>query len=256
MTSTRHVRGWTFLGFLCLTLLVAVGFGCDQTCSTSCDLDVPPIVFPGAQVSTDSLVAYVTFQVDPRGIPTTCDCLFGTTVAVADTAEATNIEASWGPRAVTVSFPLAQRDTTFYYACRAYNRVGVSVTPVDSFAFTPPNVLPLTTLSYTPEDGPDTGTLRVRMNWFGWDPDGWIDHFETRTVVDGDSSDWHVTVNTDSIFILTFDFDDYWRFSVRSVDNVGGIDPTPESITLFPRVSSAQGSVEERVLDWRSERPN
>ena len=256
MSSTRHTGGGICLGFVCLALVAVVGTGCDQTCSTACDLEEPPVVFPGTTVSTDSLTAYIAFQVDPRGIPTTCDCLYGTTAAVVDTAAATEVEASWGPRAVTVSFSLDQRDTTFYYLCRAYNRAGMSVTSVDSFTYAPPNVLPLTTLSYTPEEGPEPGTLRVRMNWFGWDPDGWIDHFETRTVVDGDSSDWHVTVNTDSIFILTFDFDDYWRFSVRSVDNMGGIDPTPESITLFPRVSSAQDSVEEWVLDWRSERPN
>ena len=60
------------------------------------------------------------------------------------------------------------------------------------------NLPPETTLSYSPGVG-DTANYRVRMNWFGWDPDGEIAYFETKW----DSLDWIRVVNTDSVFLLS-----------------------------------------------------
>ena len=234
MDTRRNEYGWVLLSFICSALVVGAGIGCEQTCSTSCDLDVPPIVFPGTTVSTDSLSAYVVFRVDARGLLTTCDCLYGTTTAMGDTTTRMEVDGVWGPQSVTVSFPLGQPDETYFYSCRAVNSAGMAVSSIDSFVYSPPNVLPMTTLSYSPE-GAEPGNYRIRLNWFGWDPDGWIDHFEIRTEIDGDIADWLTTVCTDSIMFLSdLDFETYWRFTVRSVDNRGGIDPTPESVTLLP----------------------
>ena len=253
MGKARNAGGWVLLSFACAALFVGAGVGCEQSCSTSCDLDVPPIVFPGATVSTDSLFAYIGFWVDARGLLTTCDCLYGTTPAMGDTTTRIEVEGVWGPQPLTVSFPLGQRNATYFYSCRAFSSAGMAVASIDSFVYMPPNVLPMTALSYSSE-GAEPGTYRIRLNWFGWDPDGWIDHFEIRTEIDGDIPDWLTTVSTDSIvFISDLDFETYWRFTVRSVDNRGGIDPTPESVTLLPRGDLVSGSPEH---SGGSERPN
>ncbi len=97
-----------------------------------------------------------------------------------------------------------------------------------------PNLSPETTLSYSPEQG-STASYRVRMNWFGWDPDGSISHFMTKW----DTLDWVKVVNTDSIFLVsaadTVNADGgfaYHTFSVKAVDNEGAEDETPETVTF------------------------
>lgn len=95
-----------------------------------------------------------------------------------------------------------------------------------------PNVPPETVLSFAPGNG-DTVVYRVRMNWFGWDPDGEVTHFLARW----DSLDWFSTVKTESVFILETEerpdsTHSYRRhsFDVKAVDNEGSEDPTPASV--------------------------
>jgi hypothetical protein len=108
-----------------------------------------------------------------------------------------------------------------------------------------PNLPPETMLSFSPEDG-DTSSYRVRMNWFGWDPDGEIAYFLTRW----DADDWARVVNTDSVFLVSASEDtveldkgyEYHTFRVKSIDNEGEPDPTPEviSFTAFTLVPETQ----------------
>jgi hypothetical protein len=95
----------------------------------------------------------------------------------------------------------------------------------------PANMPPQTTLSYSPVGG-DTASYRVRMNWFGWDEDGEIDHFRTKW----DSEDWANVVNTDSLFLVsasanTLGFE-YHTFRVAAVDNEGAVDASPETVAF------------------------
>jgi hypothetical protein len=98
-----------------------------------------------------------------------------------------------------------------------------------------PNLPPETALAYAPGEG-DTVDYRVRLNWFGWDPDGEVTHFLARW----DSLDWFATVRTESVFLvetrtsLRDSPHDYrpHTFEVKSVDNDGAEDPTPESVTF------------------------
>lgn len=98
-----------------------------------------------------------------------------------------------------------------------------------------PNIPPETTLSFSPDQG-DTSNYRVRMNWFGWDPDGEISYYWTKW----DTFEWRRVVNTDSVFLVSASADtvledfgyEYHSFSVKAVDNDGDEDPTPESIAF------------------------
>ncbi len=96
------------------------------------------------------------------------------------------------------------------------------------------NMFPETTLSFSPDEGA-TANYRVRMNWFGWDPDGAISYFMTKW----DTLNWVKVVNTDSVFLVSAaDIVDasggfaYHTFSVKAVDNEGAEDPTPETVTF------------------------
>jgi hypothetical protein len=107
------------------------------------------------------------------------------------------------------------------------------------------NLAPETTLSFSPDDG-DTANYRVRMNWFGWDPDGEISYFLTKW----DTLDWVRVVNTDSVFLVSASGDtvdeqngfEYHTFSVKAVDNEGMEDASPEvvSFTAFTSVPETQ----------------
>jgi len=98
-----------------------------------------------------------------------------------------------------------------------------------------PNIKPETTLSFSPADG-DTSNYRVRMNWFGWDPDGEIAYYRTKW----DTFEWRTVVNTDSVFLVSASADtvdedfgyEYHSFSVKAVDNDDEEDPTPETISF------------------------
>ncbi|MCD4690993.1 hypothetical protein K8S17_05970 [bacterium] len=98
-----------------------------------------------------------------------------------------------------------------------------------------PNVRPETTLSFAPADE-DTANYRVRMNWFGWDPDGEISHYWTKW----DTFAWRRVVGTDSVFMVSASAGEvtethgyeYHSFSVKAVDNDGDEDPTPETVSF------------------------
>lgn len=98
-----------------------------------------------------------------------------------------------------------------------------------------PNIPPETHLTYAPDEG-DTVAYAVRMNWFGWDPDGEVTHFLARW----DSLDWFATVETESTFVVETRPDrrdslHSYRshtFDIKAVDNDGAEDPTPESVTF------------------------
>jgi hypothetical protein len=98
-----------------------------------------------------------------------------------------------------------------------------------------PNTPPETALSFAPDEG-DTVVYRVRLNWFGWDPDGEVTHFLARW----DSLEWFATVATESVFLVETQRDgpdslhDYraHTFEVKSVDDDGAEDPTPASVTF------------------------
>ena len=107
------------------------------------------------------------------------------------------------------------------------------------------NIPPETTLSFSPEQG-DTASYKVRMNWFGWDPDGEIAYFKTKW----DTFDWVTVVNTDSVFYVSASADtvteekgfEYHSFSVAAVDDDGAVDETPETVsftayTIVPETS-------------------
>ncbi len=97
------------------------------------------------------------------------------------------------------------------------------------------NIPPETQLSFAPDAG-DTVSYQVRMNWFGWDPDGEVTHFMTMW----DSLEWVYTVATDSVFVVSTDDTaggpnqsyGYHTFSVKAVDNRGDEDPTPASVSF------------------------
>lgn len=112
-----------------------------------------------------------------------------------------------------------------------------------------PNVPPETMLSFSP-DNEDTASYRVRMNWFGWDPDGEIAYFLTKW----DTLDWVRVVNTDSMFLVSASADtvaidkgyEYHTFQVKAVDNEGEPDPTPEVVsftafTIVPETNITRG---------------
>ncbi|MCD4690080.1 hypothetical protein K8S17_01320, partial [bacterium] len=42
-----------------------------------------------------------------------------------------------------------------------------------------PNIPPETVLTLAPSEG-DTASYRVRMTWFGWDPDGAVTHYRVK----------------------------------------------------------------------------
>jgi hypothetical protein len=97
------------------------------------------------------------------------------------------------------------------------------------------NVPPETTLSFSPADS-GLANYRVRMNWFGWDPDGEISYFRTKW----DDEPWQTVVNTDSVFLVSASGDsvdeemgyEFHTFSVASVDNEGAEDETPEVVSF------------------------
>jgi hypothetical protein len=120
-----------------------------------------------------------------------------------------------------------------------------------------PNLVPDTEISFGPREE-STTYYKVQAYWFGTDDDGTIDHYEVALVkglsrdslanLDYDDLSWAATARTDSSFVLTADSCctsigstryglSYWGVLVRSVDDEGGLDPTPAS--LFFHASNA-----------------
>jgi len=117
------------------------------------------------------------------------------------------------------------------------------------------NIRPETTLSFSPDEG-DTANYRIRMNWYGWDPDGEVEYFWTRW----DDDDSLRVTSTDSIFLVSAtgvltdtltgwvsaNAYDVHTFSVWAVDSVGEQDLTPETIsftayTVLPETEIIRG---------------
>jgi hypothetical protein len=223
---------WCFVvGVIPLAILVG---GCGDTNCTCPESQQPPVVFPPASVWADSSGILVSFEVDARGLPTLCDCVYDTTLPLSHTSNPVNVEGGYGAVAVNVGLPDAEFDTEYLFRCRAYSEAGTTYTTIDSFVQASFNELPMTALSLSPDGGDTNGNFRFRLNWFGWDPDGWIDHFDIRTEVDFVQGDWVSVVSTDSIFFLGPEVTVYWMFSVRAVDNLGAVDPNPETVVLIP----------------------
>jgi hypothetical protein len=105
-----------------------------------------------------------------------------------------------------------------------------------------PNQAPNTQVSAGPPEALDTG-FAVELFWFGWDQDGFVDHYE----ISWESPDnWEGPIYTnDSLFTLSAAevccveplpgtgspqdsvYEEYHTFYVRAVDNEGTVDPYP-----------------------------
>ncbi len=93
------------------------------------------------------------------------------------------------------------------------------------------NIAPETSLNAGPVQPEPGGGHRVRLNWFGWDPDGSVVRFEARIAVNDTLGEKFSVVTTDSVFIIGPEVTQSWDFYVAAVDNEGGEDPTPASFT-------------------------
>ncbi len=99
----------------------------------------------------------------------------------------------------------------------------------------PGNLPPDTFLSHAPAEG-DTTSYRVRMDWYGWDADGYVSHFRVRL----DTLEWVETSATESVFVLPAggggsdgecSYEPH-TVAVAAVDNHETPDPTPASISF------------------------
>lgn len=100
------------------------------------------------------------------------------------------------------------------------------------------NLLPKTYLTLDGVNRPDDNRLnsQVRIRWWGDDPDGFVTGYEFNI----NNTGWRFTKTTDSTFVLPIPSGNSTAnvlFTVRSIDNKGGKDPSPPSLT-FPIVNS------------------
>jgi hypothetical protein len=97
------------------------------------------------------------------------------------------------------------------------------------------NLAPETYLSIFPDSIISPQKTRLKITWWGDDPDGLVKGFE----VSFDSLNWTFTPNNDSTFqLVIIGNDSIFRFWARAVDDKGNIDMTPAT-NLFPVVNSA-----------------
>lgn len=97
------------------------------------------------------------------------------------------------------------------------------------------NSAPETYLSIFPDSIISPQKTRLKITWWGDDPDGLVKGFE----VSFDSLNWSYTPNNDSTFQLVIvGNDSTFRFWARAIDDKGNIDPSPAT-NLFPVVNSA-----------------
>lgn len=97
------------------------------------------------------------------------------------------------------------------------------------------NSAPETYLSVFPDSIISPQKTRLKITWWGDDPDGLVKGFE----VSFDSLNWTYTPNNDSTFQLVIvGNDSIFRFWARAIDDKGNIDPSPAT-NLFPVVNSA-----------------
>lgn len=96
------------------------------------------------------------------------------------------------------------------------------------------NTAPETYLSIFPDSIISPQLTRLKITWWGDDPDGLIVGYE----VSFDSLNWSFTPNNDSTFqLIIVGNDSTFRFWARAIDDKGNIDPTPAT-NLFPVVNS------------------
>ena len=117
-----------------------------------------------------------------------------------------------------------------------------------------PNQLPETVISNFEAGSWPGGGYRVRVNWFGWDSDGYIERFEFRIAEDGVFSDWFSTVAVDSVMFISADVMLAWQLAVRSVDDDNETDRSPAKVTFY--VASERSSIENDVASAIGARPN
>lgn len=97
------------------------------------------------------------------------------------------------------------------------------------------NSAPETYLSIFPDSIISPQKTRLKITWWGDDPDGLVKGFE----VSFDSLNWSYTPNNDSTFqLVIIGNDSTFRFWARAIDDKGNIDPSPAT-NLFPVVNSA-----------------
>ncbi|MFH1278965.1 MAG: hypothetical protein ABIK65_11390 [Candidatus Eisenbacteria bacterium] len=219
---------------VCLISLGMVVGGCGDTSCNCPESGQPPVIFPPASVWDDGSGVAVSFEVDPRGLPTLCDCLYDTTLVLAHASGSVSAGDGYGCVGVTLALPDAEFDREYLFQCRAYSRAGTTYTAINAFTLASPNIPPETALSFNPAESDTNGNYAFRMYWFGWDPDGSIDHYDIQTEVDFVQSGWFSVVVAESVFVLGPEIAVYWMFSVRAVDNMGIADPTPETVVLIP----------------------
>jgi hypothetical protein len=129
-----------------------------------------------------------------------------------------------------------------------------------------PNEGPNTRISAGPPEATDT-SFQVNLFWFGWDDDGFVDHYE---IAFDDTSTWESPIfGNDSLFVLQASdtccveglpeyvpplpdsvYQQYHTFYVRSVDNNGVPDETPafrsfNAKTIAPYTEIVQPSPSE-----------
>ena len=96
------------------------------------------------------------------------------------------------------------------------------------------NIPPETYLSLFPDSIISPQKTKIRITWWGDDPDGLIKEFRFSF----DSTNWTTTTKNDSTFQLVISGQDStFRFWVASVDDRGLADPTPAT-NLYPVVNS------------------
>ena len=131
-----------------------------------------------------------------------------------------------------------------------------------------PNKLPNTSMANIPNPA-DTLFALVTLHWDGEDFDGYIDGYEyryiTKRIFMGDSivQDWQNTTETSlTIPFLSDDDLNLQTFQVRSIDNLGAVDPSPaekkfytvktifpESYILYPEDEETYFII-DKPTDW------
>jgi hypothetical protein len=219
-------------------ILASVVVRCGDEVECPSDCPEQPILFPGIAVVAESTAATVVFTVDPRGAETRSHCEYATSLGSWSVSNCAVTEAGWGPQHITLRLGPLEPETWYLYRLRALNCVGSVSTEADSFQTLRVNLLPETFVTAGPVESRPDGGSSVHLYWFGVDADGTIDHFEWLTSDSEPPGVWHWTAQTESTLVFGGDISGEWVFSVRAVDNDGGVDPSPGYWTapIGPRI--------------------
>ncbi len=124
----------------------------------------------------------------------------------------------------------------------------VATVPGCSTVCSTSNLAPDTELSVTHE-AITGGGRRVRLEWFGHDHDGLVDHYMVRL----DTLDWEEVTYTDTVLVYearreepgTADDEDMHSFSAKAVDDLGKGDLTPAEVPFWSR-----NQAPETIITW------